>query len=697
MPLPASLRPFIIAPMGDNHNVSDLDSFVLASPKLDEMLRGFEAIPPDRTHRAETPSGTARGSMNLRGPATGRGNGNAPARRTSVARGSTKASPGPHSRHKVTASAAVSTPLLAGSTPVMRVLSQWMYALLCDAPTEAESAVASVTALLGRDGSWPAKAQDLLDELAQFTSENKPKFYENSLKTLVSILLGSAHGEKHSAAHNYANHPANVPITTPRAVTTVASPVFSYHATPVMPRPQPAFPPPISEEGTPFTRQLSGSASSLQSLMMARPRSTQNATYDDNFEDGTAQVNQYVLLQTIGRGAQGEVFLAMDTNENDLRAVKAVARPRLAGKGNMPAGHPLIAARFRQREQLEREVAIMKKFHHRNLVRLYEVIDDPELDRMYLVLQYVPNGALVTMDPLGVASRTIPFITLARYGRQIVAGLQYLHKHGVIHRDIKPENILLGNDDTVYLADFGMSEVFDMDATHHAITGTRGTVAFMAPELLRQSAGRPAMRSDVTVESAGAAASVASPASHDNHDDKAVTFDSVDGQAVDVWALGVTFYVLLYGTLPWAFASPAELYAQIADAPLRFPSRPSTPKDANYVAPRETSASGHDYDDEDEEYSGSMSLGDLPSPNNAAAATPGCPVHAWKALLTGMLAKDPKQRMALREVRRRLVRMIDRHDSAQKQMLQHLHRGPSITALTMRWGSFGQQAPRNSL
>jgi hypothetical protein len=67
MPLPASLRPFIIAPTGDNHNGSDLDSFVLASPKLDEMLRGFDAIPPDRTHRAETPSGTARGPMNPRG------------------------------------------------------------------------------------------------------------------------------------------------------------------------------------------------------------------------------------------------------------------------------------------------------------------------------------------------------------------------------------------------------------------------------------------------------------------------------------------------------------------------------------------------------------------------------------------------------------------------------------------------------
>jgi serine/threonine protein kinase len=61
----------------------------------------------------------------------------------------------------------------------------------------------------------------------------------------------------------------------------------------------------------------------------------------------------------------------------------------------------VAAARQRQRDQLEREVLAMKKLRHRNVVRLYEVIDDPELDRMYLVMQYVEHGPVVTLTPEG--------------------------------------------------------------------------------------------------------------------------------------------------------------------------------------------------------------------------------------------------------------------------------------------------------
>eukprot|EP00672_Neobodo_designis_P016405 CAMPEP_0174851482 /NCGR_PEP_ID=MMETSP1114-20130205/23216_1 /TAXON_ID=312471 /ORGANISM="Neobodo designis, Strain CCAP 1951/1" /LENGTH=358 /DNA_ID=CAMNT_0016086021 /DNA_START=199 /DNA_END=1272 /DNA_ORIENTATION=- len=119
--------------------------------------------------------------------------------------------------------------------------------------------------------------------------------------------------------------------------------------------------------------------------------------------DGSYSVNQYVVLQTLGHGAQGEVYLAFDDTTSEFRAIKGIRRPagtmaaamsRPSGRASVSlgaaeaswsptnvavhAGLPVGLARDRQRRaRLAREVAIMKRCRHANIVRLYEVIDDP--------------------------------------------------------------------------------------------------------------------------------------------------------------------------------------------------------------------------------------------------------------------------------------------------------------------------------
>jgi serine/threonine protein kinase len=406
--------------------------------------------------------------------------------------------------------------------------------------------------------------------------------------------------------------------------------------------------------------------------------STLNALVNDDFDDGSIELNQYVLFEKIGQGAQGEVFLASDTETKELRAIKAVRRPRGAKGPASPSTSTAVgavaAARQRQRDQLEREVLAMKKLRHRNVVRLYEVIDDPELDRMYLVMQYVEHGPVVTLTPQGMASRTIEPKLMVSYARQICAGLEYLHKKGVIHRDIKPDNILLGRDDCVYLADFGTAEVFGEADAQRGVTGTRGTMAFLAPELLVSlDDGSKDLLEWSANEGPAAAGGGDSPV-------KAL---KVSGEAVDVWALGVTFYVMLYGKLPWEFDDARQLFKHIESSPIAFSDLVASPssvasnvdfsvntarnnmsgtasprpfqsvrQDVELAAfvPNTADASNLDLDSEGDLDDTTPSGPQLMTPKQYISIS-----HEWRRVLGGMLERAPARRSTVRDVRRKLA------------------------------------------
>jgi serine/threonine protein kinase len=292
------------------------------------------------------------------------------------------------------------------------------------------------------------------------------------------------------------------------------------------------------------------------------------------------------------------------------------------------------------------------------------VIDDPELDRMYLVMQYVEHGPVVTLTPEGASSKVIDPKLMVSYARQICAGLEYLHKKGVIHRDIKPDNILLGRDDCVYLADFRTAEVFDEADAQRGVTGTRGTMAFLAPELLAS------LDDDLLEWSAnegpGAAVEGDSPA-------KAL---EVSGEAVDVWALGVTFYVMLYGKLPWEFDDARQLFQHIESSPIPFPELVASPSSVanniNSVNTARNNLSDTATPRQDIELSAYVpntadaSNLDLDSEGDLDDTTPSGPQlmtprqyisisHEWRRVLGGMLERVPARRSTVRDVRRKLA------------------------------------------
>jgi len=109
-------------------------------------------------------------------------------------------------------------------------------------------------------------------------------------------------------------------------------------------------------------------------------------------------------------------------------------------------------------QQVQKEIAIMKKLSHVNCIRMYEVIDDPTSNKLYLRLEFATGGQCMEARN---GTAPLPIDVAQRFFTDMILGLEYLHHNHVLHRDIKPENLLVCSETgRLKLADFGVSQVF---------------------------------------------------------------------------------------------------------------------------------------------------------------------------------------------------------------------------------------------
>lgn len=160
-----------------------------------------------------------------------------------------------------------------------------------------------------------------------------------------------------------------------------------------------------------------------------------------------------------------------------------------------------------------------------------------------IVLEYVEGGEIKWRDknnrPILTVDQIRPMM------RDVVLGLEYLHFQGIIHRDIKPGNLLISNNGAVKISDFGVSHLAKMDEAGNPLpendldlAKTAGSPAFFAPELCQFDSDKP----------------------------RQIT------NAIDVWALGITFYCLLFGREPFpGVYGEMELYDKICKVPIEPP------------------------------------------------------------------------------------------------------------------------------
>lgn len=178
------------------------------------------------------------------------------------------------------------------------------------------------------------------------------------------------------------------------------------------------------------------------------------------------RVGRYVLREPVGRGAMGVVYRAEDPDIHRTVAVKVLH----TNNGLTPQQIDLARARFR------RESRSAASIDHPNIIHVFDVGEDYESREMYIVMEFVSGPTLETILHEG----TIDLGRAAALIGQIASGLDAAHARGIIHRDVKPSNILLTDDGTVRIADFGITHV----ATSALTLDMRelGTPAYMSPE-----------------------------------------------------------------------------------------------------------------------------------------------------------------------------------------------------------------------
>ena len=231
--------------------------------------------------------------------------------------------------------------------------------------------------------------------------------------------------------------------------------------------------PSLTIEGllAPHAAPTSLARSHFAAVLLPHPGLDAMAQSTDRFLPGSVVDHKFKIVRLLGEGAFGKVFEATDQRLERRVALKTISTER---------ADALITQRF------EREIELIKRIEHGNVVRLYDHGKTEDGD-LYMAMEFVDGCELrEAMDRDGAMDlKRACGITF-----QILDALAEAHAHGVIHRDLKPENILVTNKgvrrDVVKLLDFGIAKTVNAaEAVSMNLTGTGmscGTPLYMAPE-----------------------------------------------------------------------------------------------------------------------------------------------------------------------------------------------------------------------
>ena len=206
------------------------------------------------------------------------------------------------------------------------------------------------------------------------------------------------------------------------------------------------------------------------------------------------KITDFQITKELGAGSFGHVYLVSHKTTKAQYAIKAIDKRNKANQSEKP--------------YFRREIEVMYKIHHPNVVKLYGHFEDNNY--CYFIMEYIAKGNIFNLIPHDNKKR-LNVKVVASLMKDVISAVYYLHhmKPIIIHRDIKPENVLLGEGLVAKLTDFGWSNYMQEDEKRKTVCGTP---IYLAPEIIKE----------------------------EGHDEK-----------VDIWCIGVLLFELTTGNVPF--------------------------------------------------------------------------------------------------------------------------------------------------
>ena len=221
-------------------------------------------------------------------------------------------------------------------------------------------------------------------------------------------------------------------------------------------------------------------------------------------------LNEYQIKETIGKGTFSKVKLGINKSTGEKVAIKILDKRKIKTNSD--------------RIRVQRELTILKKINHINIVKIIQTKEDQE--NVYIVMEFIDYDLFLHI----VNNKRLEEKEAALYFFQLISGLEYIHSLNIVHRDLKPENLLLTKRRVLKIIDFGLSNFF------------------FGEELLLTPCGSPSYTPPEMIKGY-----------------------KYNGFAVDIWTTGIILYGMLCGYLPFEEKDTKSLFKKIIKCKVIYP------------------------------------------------------------------------------------------------------------------------------
>ena len=222
-------------------------------------------------------------------------------------------------------------------------------------------------------------------------------------------------------------------------------------------------------------------------------------------------LSEYIIKETIGKGTFSIVKLGINKITKEKVAIKILKKNKIIHREDV--------------ERIEREISILKKLSHINVIKIYKINEDKE--KYYIFMEYCENGELFHYI---VERQRLTEEESSFFFYQLINGLEYIHSENIVHRDLKPENLLLGKHNILKIIDFGLSNFCEVD---NFLETPCGSPCYASPEM--------------------------------------VSGKKYNGHIIDIWSTGIILFAMMCGYLPFEDQDNDILFKKILKCKIKYP------------------------------------------------------------------------------------------------------------------------------